>query len=264
MVRLIERRIAQALLPVFVLLASSCGERKEDALETPPVAVEYADLPTHVGKRVIVTAWVLGSGDALRISGNPDNFYFILVPNPEVDWKAFFADYEAVERLIADLSAGDPAGRAEAKHVSTFSRLQAAFQTWRGLIHGQEARDDVTAWGHFAENVVGGEFSAIPEGPLVLVTPTRQELFDSASRLLEDFQAIERSAEVEAMGTLVRTVDPPSGESAQPLPAALSKKPFLLHIESFKVLRTARDMLREGPSVGTGAAPLAQPEGDGK
>lgn len=263
---MIDARVVQALLAAMLasamLLTPGCGERKEKQPEAPPVAVEYGDLPSHVGGRVVVTAWLLGHGEALRTPGDPDDYYFLLVPDPEVDWKAFFADYDALERLITEIGSGDPASRADAKYAVAFSKLQTALQTWRGLILGQEARDDVTTWGRFNQNVIEGDFSAIPDGPLVLVTPTRGELLESATRLLRDFEAIERSAEVEATGTLVRTGDAPSGENAERLPSALSNKPFLLHVESFKILRTARDMLKDKPLVDTEAAPLAQPGGE--
>lgn len=253
------RAVSAAMLASAVLFAPACGERKEKQPETPPVAVGYADLPSHVGRRVVVTGWLLGHGEALRTPGDPDDYYFLLVPDPEVDWREFFADYDALERLITDIGNGDPGARADAKYAVAFSKLQTALQTWRGLILGQEARDDVTTWGRFSRNVIEGDFSAIPDGPIVLVTPTHGELLESAQRLLLDYQAIERSAEVEATGLLVRTGDPPSGENAQPLPTALSKKPFLLHVESFKILRTARDMLKEEPSA-AGSSPLAEPD----
>ncbi|MER3413698.1 MAG: hypothetical protein C4341_05580 [Armatimonadota bacterium] len=256
----IARAVLAALVSTSAFLALGCSDRKGKQPEAPPVAVEYTDLPSYVGKRVVVRAWVLGHGDAFRTPGEPDDFYFLLVPDAEVDWKAFFGDYEGLKRLVAELADGDHASRADAKHVAAFSKLQIALQTWRGLILGQEARDDVTTWGCFSQNVIEGDFSAIPDGPLVLVTPTRGELLDSATRLLRDYEAIERSAEVEATGTLVRTGGSTLGENSKPPPAVLSKKPFLLHVESFKVLRRARDMLKDQPSVG--AAPLAQPEGE--
>lgn len=262
MARVIETRVTHGALAALLATAAfvvGCGTAKDGRPEAPPVSVDYSDLPSHIGKRVIVTAWILGHSEAFRTPGDPDDYYFALVHDPEVDWKAFFEDYEALNNLIAELTDGDPAARSDAKHTVAFSKLQTALQTWRGLILAQAARDDVTTWGRFNDNVVQADFSAIPDGPIVLVTPTRKVLLDSAKRLLLDYQAIERSAEVEATGLLVRTGDPPSGEHALSLPAALSKKPFLLHVESYNVLRTARDMLKEAPSV-AGSAPLAQPD----
>jgi hypothetical protein len=262
MAKVTDTRLLSVTLPALslaALLTASCNKPEATRPKEPAVAVEYADLPNHLGKRVVVTGWLLGHGEAFRTPGPPDDYYFLLVPDPEVDWKAFFEDYDALERLIEEIKDGDSARRAEAKHVVEFSNLQTALQTWRGLVLGQEARDDVTTWARFHQNVIEAEFAAIPEGPIVLVTPTRGELLESATRLLNDFKAIEHSAEVEATGTLVRTGDPPSGERSEPLPAALSKKPFLLHVESFKILRTARDMLAEEPAV-AGSAPLAEPE----
>lgn len=262
MAKVIDARLQSmglSMLASAALLAAGCTRPEETQPNGPAVAVEYADLPNHVGKRVVVTGWLLGHGEAFRTPGPPDDYYFLLVPDPEVDWKAFFEDYEALERLIEEIKDGDPARRAEAKYAVAFSNLQAALQTWRGLILGQEARDDVTTWARFNKNVIEGDFATIPEGPLVLVTPTRAELLESATRLLKDFQAIERSAEVEATGTLVRTGEPPSGETSQALPTALSKKPFILHVESFKILQRARDMSAEQPAV-AGSAPLAEPD----
>lgn len=247
------------MLASLVAVLAGCGDPAGSKPEEPAVTVEYGSLPNHVGKRVVVTGWLLGHGEAFRTPGPPDDYYFLLVPDPEVDWKAFFEDYEALKKLIEEIQDGDPDRPADAKHAAAFSKLQTALQTWRGLILGQEARDDITTWARFNQNVIEGDFAAIPEGPLVMVSPTRAELLESATRLFRDFQTVERSSEVEATGTLVRTGDPPSKERSQPLPSALSKKPFLLLVESFKILRTARDMLTDKPAV-AGSAPLAEPE----
>jgi len=244
------------LSALFVaLLVAGCNQRSaSDQTEPEPAkAIEYGSMPQHVGQTVTVVGWVLGAGESFHVEGRDasQSFYFVLVNEPEVDWETFFQDYEAVEKLVKALQEGDRAGSTSSQEVREFSRLQDAFHAWRGLILGQEARNDVTAWAKFSDNPIGAEFDAVPDGPLVLVRPKREELAAAAERLLEEYRAIERSAEVRATGQLLRTDAEDGGERrAQNLDEALRKKPFLLVVEKYEILRTARDMLKKGPQVG--------------
>ncbi len=239
----------------LALVLVGCGEKAAEAPADsgPATSIEYGAMPQHVGKRVTVVGWVLGAGESFHVEDSEANqsFYFVLVDNPEVDWEAFFKDYEDIEKLVQSLQEGDRSGSSSSREVREFSRLQDAFHAWRGLILGQEARSDVTTWARFSDNPIGAMFDATPGGPLVLVRPTREELASAAERLMDEYRSIERSAEVRATGLLTRTNSAESGERrAKNLDEALQKKPFLLLVEHYEILRTARDMLTKAPTVG--------------
>lgn len=245
-----------AVLAICVAGCSSEGSGTNTAKDGEAKAVKYGELHKHVGERVKTVAWVFGEGESYRVEGQ---FVLALVPEPEMDWVGFFTDYDEMSSLVESL-AGEPERRAEGRDVDKYTKLQAAANKWSGEIAKLEKAPESTAWGHFKQNVLAARYDWFGDAPSILVSPKRSELKAAADKLFERYEQIAKSCELEIVGKVWKRDEWAKNNRLETtLGAQLSQKDLVIEVESYKVLRTARDAAK---AAGRGTAGLEEAKTD--
>lgn len=248
----------QALLLTATLFAgcttSDNGDSKSSSPKGDAPMVQYGQLASKKGERVKTVAWVLGEGGSFRFDGS---FVLILVPDASINWVDFFENHDSMEKLVNSLD-GEPERIASAADVDEYMKYQRAVSEFNSQIRSAESSPDAIAWGHFKQNVLGARYDMIGDTPRILVRPTRKELRDEANKVWERYQQIAKSVEIEAIGTAFASEDWAKKHNADTnLQSAVSGKQIVIEVESYKVLRTARDAAK-GPQT-RGAESLEKP-----
>ncbi|MCH8273921.1 MAG: hypothetical protein IH851_03950 [Armatimonadetes bacterium] len=247
------------LLP-FLLLGLLYGCNNETADSNGDVVLgeatetEYSRLGMHVGKRVKVRAWILGEGESYRVHGETEEYYFVLVPDPEVDWRAIVSGLQETDKLAGSLEP-DPEPRADAYDVQVYRRLQQAASEWHGLMRGQEAREDAIAWGKFRRDFFGSDYGTLTDIPMILLSPSRAELQKATDGVFARYRTFANSVEVEITGKVIRTEDWTDNVESivGSMQQSVRAKQFLIIVDSVNVLRNGADAAND-PSGATGAA----------
>lgn len=211
-----------------------------DALVTP-----YASLESSIDSKVTTTGWLLGEGESYKVGGS---YLLVLTPNASLDWVAFFADHDEMDEISKSLE-GDPDGRASAADVEAYTRLQNGVNAWSAQVAAIEREGATKAWAHFRENAMTAEYDAVGETPLVLIIPKRSELKAVADKVMARYRQIAKTCEVEIVGTVHSSEDWADKENvAASLAVTAKTRPVVVKVESFRVLRLARD-LTTGPTA---------------
>ncbi len=217
------------------------------------VPIEYPQAEHYVGKRVRFTAWILGEGKSFRTPGPPEFFYYVLVPHPEVDWKAIAEGQARAEEEVKRLSHAVGEGMT-LEDTGTYRRTLQMLDEYRALIQAQEEMPEAKIWGKLGRKMFGEVYGVMPDLPDSWEIKTRSELVKAYEALLYRFRLLMDSAEVELTGTLYRSGD--KDAEGAPFPATAQTKPFVVVVDSVRVLRTARDL------VGEGGPPVSAPVGE--
>jgi hypothetical protein len=248
----------QALV-LTALLATGCttsenGDSSSSSPKGDAPMVQYGQLASKKGERVKTVAWVLGEGGSFRFDGT---FVLIIVPDASLNWVDFFDYHDSMEKLVTSLD-GDPERIASAADVDEYMKYQRAVSEFNAQVRAVESSPDAIAWGHFKQNVLGARYDMIGDTPRILVRPTRKELRDEANKVWERYKQIAKSVEIEAIGTAMASEEWAKRHNADSnLQSAVSEKQIVIEVESYKVLRTARDAAK-GPQT-RGAESLEKP-----
>lgn len=219
-------------------------------------SVKYSEIDKHVGERVKTIAWVFGEGESYRVEGK---FVLALVPDPDMDWAGFFNDFEEMSSLVTSLE-GDSDRRAEARDVDKYTKLQDAVNKWHEEIVKLEKAPECVAWGGFSQNVLTARYDWFSDAPTILVSPKRSELKAAADAAFERYEQIAKSCELEIVGRVRSTGDWAQDNRVNTtLGPQLGQKKFVIQVESYKVLKTAKEEAKAG---GRGAAGLIEAETD--
>lgn len=236
------------ILPAVLISLAACAPPKQEQKprETgPAAAIPYDAIGANVGKRVSFKAWVLGEGDSYRSTGDPPQIFYILVPEPQADWGVVGEAEEIAKKLLADLEAGDPQGPAGSDMVYRFNRCSQSAGAFSAMLKKEEQAPGVAAWGVFPRQPLSGEYGLdASAGTPYLANPTRQQLKDAASAVNERIQRLLESAELQVIGT-PETADSwiaAYGEGGESLKNAIRTKQFVVKVDTFKTLRTGRDL----------------------
>lgn len=228
----------------------------------PPVAIEYKAIPSSVGKTVTLKAWVLAEGKSFKAKRETDEYYFLLVDDPKLDWSELARQAASIEQVLKKIKESDEP-KANAGLVQEYTRLESKVTEWSEALKAAES--GAACWGKFRRDVIGSEYGTV-DGPIVLVSPTKQELEDAAKALQNRIKRMQASKQVEISGTLFATTEwPKSGQELDPLTmGSIRKVANLIEVDSIKVLKQAIDEAPQGGPPGTpgGGGPLQDPTTD--
>lgn len=250
-------------LPLFFVCLLGCQSKPSDlAPETagpPPALIDYKAISGSIGKRVTLRAWVVAEGKSFKAVRDTDEYYFLLLGEAKLDWGDLARQVGAIEELLKKVRESDEP-KARAGLVQEYTQLESKVTEWSESL--KLAESSSTSWGRFRRDVIGSEYGTL-DGPVVLVSPTRQELEDAVKAILNRVRRMQASCEVEITGTVFATSEwPKSGQQLDPLTmGSIRKVPSIIEVDSIKVLKQAKDQAPQGGPVGTpgGGGPLKDP-----
>jgi hypothetical protein len=241
------------MVGLWVLGSIGCagsGEESKPAGEV--VSIDYAQAETYVGKRVKLQGWILGGGNSFRTPGSPEFFYYVVVPDPQVDWNAIAEAQANAEEVVKRLSS-QSGEEMSLEEGATYRRTLQVLDEYRALIQAQEEDPKAKIWGRLRRKMFGEAYGLMPDLPDSWEIKTRSELLKAYEALLYRFRLLMGSSEVELSGTLYRSSDKDS--SGVPFPTTAQTKLLVLDVDTIKVLRTAKDIVEKG------GAPASAPVG---
>lgn len=237
-----------------VFISPGCaGQNEKEEQRSEAIAIAHSQAENYVGKRVKVTAWILGGGKSFRTPGPPEFFYYVLVPDPEVDWKAV-AEWQARTEGAVKLLSSQEGDTITVEDGAAYRRTIQVLDEYRALVQAQEEKPEARIWGRLKRKVFGEVYGLMPDMPSSWEIRTRRELVQAYESLLYRFRLLMGSVEVELTGILYRSTDRDS--SGIPFPSSVQTKPLVMEVESMKTLRTAKDV------AGADGPPSAVPIGE--
>ncbi len=261
----LEQNVGMSKPLCLLLLITVIGCQQKTDSESPAASksakpANLSTIESFHDQQVSLKGWILAEGKSFKATRATDEYYFLLVPEPKLDWGEMARLAQSIEDLKKDVSEGTEP-KAPAGLVQKYTDLESKLTDWSEKLKKEE--ESAKCWVRLRRDVIGSDYGSV-DGPLVLVSPTKQELEEAIVALQNRLKRMRASCEIEITGIVFATSSwPKEGQELDPMTmGSIRKVSSLIEAESIKVTKRAADVMPVGGPAGTpgGGGPLQDPE----